>query len=137
MYLIGKDQFVIETYAPAGKAINKTVIDENTGEKITVPSGEQQYEWLWFCGVGLHPSSIQSAPVWGNVWSPYPEQAAMYKNKDEAEAVNKQILGPTAGGIVSTWECCHKAEGRQIIIPVDASIMAGKSKSGIDGEGKL
>lgn len=129
MHIINEMRFVIETKAPKN-AKNKT-IQTDEGPTI-VPDGETEYEYLWFAGVGAHPSL---PGVVGAVWTPYPDQAAKYKDKDEANIVNQKILGAQAGGVVLSWDTCHKAEGRQIIVPVDAAqVKEAESLSGIKGK---
>lgn len=132
MRIINKTTFVIETLSPTGKFKNKEVLNEKTGEMETHPDGEPEREYMWFAGIGRHP---QNQKLVGAVWTPYPEQAFRYKDKGEADIVNSLVLGPDAGGSVLSWESCHKAEGRQIIVPIigAAMIQEGVSNSGIKG----
>lgn len=129
MHIIGKDTFVIETRVPVN-AKTKRVWNKEHARMEIVPDGEPEYEYMWFCGMGAHPTNPN---VLGAVWSPYPSQGHQYKNKDEADAVNEIILGKQAGGYVLSWKKCHKAEGRQIVVPIDAAVAKAVSKSGIDG----
>lgn len=113
MLIIGKDTFVIEMKeAVAFK--NKQVMDDNDG-LITVPDGTPTYRWMWFAGIGAHPTMSR---VIGAIWTPYPEQAHQYKEKEDAEYVNEKVIGPAGGGKVVLWSRCHKEEGEQLIIPV-------------------
>lgn len=136
MHIIGQKTFVIETRAPKPGTFSNKLQDSDEGP-VVVPDVEPEYEYLWFMGVGLHPDALLKGiaqPM--NMWTPYPEQATRYKDIDEAAAVNEMILGKTAGGNVIDWDLCHKAEGRQIIVPV-GDIEISKSNTGIDGKGRL
>ena len=113
MQIIGKDTFVIEMQEAVGFK-NKQVMDDNEG-LITVPDGEPEYRWMWFAGIGAHPTMHK---VVGAVWTPYPAQAHQYKDRAEAEMINNKIIGPAGGGKVVSWKECHKEEGQQVIIPV-------------------
>ena len=136
MHIIGQKTFVIETRAPKPGTFSNKLQDSDEGP-VVVPDKEAEYEYLWFMGVGLHPDALQrGVTIPMNMWTPYPDQATRYKDRDEATIVNEKILGATAGGVVIDWDLCHKAEGRQIIVPV-GGIELSKSKTGIDGTGKL
>lgn len=134
MKVIGNSRFIIETSAPTGKFKNKQIDgfdDDGKPCKLTVPLEEPEYEYLWFCGMGLYPDNPK---VMGAVWSPYPAQAFQYKDRDEATIVNEKILGPEAGGNVYEVNASHWREGRQVIVPVDAGdVVEGISRSGIKG----
>lgn len=125
MHIIGKKTFVIEISLP--KKQSAKVVDG-----ITVKDQELVYEYMWFSGVGLDPQT-GSMPM--NIWTPYPEQAIRYKDRDEAQLVNNLIL-PESGGKVLEWDECNKAEGRTVIIPVSGAIATAISKPGIDGTGR-
>jgi hypothetical protein len=136
MHIIGKSRFVIETHVPTGRFKNKT-IDSDEGP-ILVPSEDPEYEWMWFAGVGLHPEMLKSGKaVPMNIWTPYPEQAAVYKDRDEADLVNKMVLGEVSGGVVSEWEVSHWREGRQVIVPIPVEVIGAPSRAGINEEGRL
>lgn len=113
MHIIGKDTFVIEMKEAVGFK-NKQVVDDNEG-LITVPDGTPQYRYMWFAGIGTHPTISR---LMGAVWTPYPSQAHQYKEKEDAEYVNEKVLGPAGGGKVVSWKESHKEEGEQIVIPI-------------------
>lgn len=136
MILIGKNEFVIETSVPTGQFKNKTIMSDEG--PVTVPSEDPEYEYLWFAGVGLHPGMLakgKAVPM--NIWTPYPEQAARYKDKDEADLVNQKVLGIQSGGYVISYELSHWREGRQVVVPIAMDIFGAESKAGIDEEGRL
>lgn len=133
MNIVGIHRFVIETHMPTGKFLNKEIDghdEDGKPCKLTVPSSEPEYEWMWFCGIGQHPANPK---LLGAIWSPYPTQGFQYKDKDEADMVNLRVLGPDAGGIVVEVSKSHWQEGRQIIVPVEGAVVEALSKSGING----
>jgi hypothetical protein len=132
MHIIGQHSFVIETRLPKGPGLNEV------RDGLVVPVEEPEYEYMWFAGVGLHPEMAAKGQIlFMNIWTPYPEQAARYKDKDEADAVNDKILTKVAGGYVIDYELSHWREGRQVVVPVFGTIQGGKSNAGIDERGRL
>lgn len=113
MQIINQEAFVIEMQE-AIEFKNKQIMDDNEG-LITVPDGEIKYRWMWFAGIGRHPTMPK---MLGAVWTPYPSQAFQYKDRAEAEMINSKVIGPAGGGKVTPWSTCHKNEGQQIVIQV-------------------
>lgn len=128
MIIIGKETYVIEAKLPL--SFSNKLQDSDEGP-VVVPDGPTKYEYQWFCGVGLNPYYLaKGVQLPMNIWSPYPEQAFQYKDKEDAEAVNKYILGESGGGSVLPWSKCHKAMGRQIIVPVGDIVLSKPNKDG-------
>lgn len=132
MHIIGKNRFVIEVALPAefkniSVPLEGQFNDDGTQmfEIRPDPNVVTRYEYLWYCGMGLLPDSVgedkatgkMKIPLPMHVWSPYFEQCIKYKDKDDADAVNKHVLGDE-GGVVYEQNASHYLEGKQVVVPV-------------------
>jgi hypothetical protein len=114
MHTIGKHRFVIETNIPTGKFKNKTVMTDHG--PTTVPDGEPEYEYHWFAGIGANPDMLKKGAVIPmNVWTPYPSQAVMYEDRDNAQFVVDIVMGGQSGGYVVEEKDSHLHEGRKVV----------------------